>query len=52
MNRRLPAKAENEGASPALISNLIVVNGHAPHKETVLVLRIDDPEFFDCRFQR
>ena len=43
MNRRLPAKAENEGASPALISDLIVVAGHAPHKQTVLVLRIDDP---------
>jgi hypothetical protein len=26
--------------------NLIVVAGHAAHKETVLAFRIDDPEFF------
>ena len=32
-------------------NNLIIVAGHSPHKETVLVLRIDDPEFFDCCFQ-
>jgi hypothetical protein len=30
----------------------IIVAGHSPHKETVLVLRADNPEFFDCRFQR
>jgi hypothetical protein len=37
---------------PALIRNLIFVAEHAPHKQTVLVLRIDDPEFFHCCFQR
>jgi hypothetical protein len=33
-------------------ANLIVLTGHAPHKETVLVFRIDDPKFLDCYFQR
>ena len=33
-------------------NNLIVVAGHSPYKKTTLVLRIDDPEFFDCCFQR
>ena len=37
---------------PGGVSNLIIVAGHAPHKHTALVLRIDDPEFFDCCFQR
>lgn len=32
--------------------HLIFVAGHAPHKETALMLRIDDPKFFDCCFQR
>jgi hypothetical protein len=27
-------------------ANLIVVAGHAAHKETVLAFRIDDPEFY------
>jgi hypothetical protein len=31
---------------------LIFVAGHAPHKETALMLRIDDLKFFDCCFQR
>jgi hypothetical protein len=30
----------------------MVVAGHASHKQTLLVHRIDDPEFFDCCFQR
>ena len=34
------------------LSNLIIVTGHSPHKETAPMLGIDDPEFFDCCFQR
>jgi hypothetical protein len=33
-------------------NNLIVIVGHSPHEEPLLVLRIDDPEFSDCCFQR
>ena len=32
------------------LKNLIIVAGHSPHKETVLVLRIDDPEFLIAAF--
>ena len=39
-------------SAPRKRACLIIVAGHAPHKHTVLVLRIDDPEFSDCRFQR
>jgi hypothetical protein len=28
------------------------ISAIAAHKQTVLVLSIDDPEFFDCCFQR
>src|SRR6516165_1306309 len=28
------------------------VAGRPPHKETVLMLGVNDPEFFDCCFQR
>jgi hypothetical protein len=30
---------------------LIIVARHSPHKETVLVLGIDDPEFFVAVFK-
>ena len=47
---------EGEGAKQVAVmwgsDDLIVVAGHSPHKETVLMLGVDDPEFFDCRFQR
>jgi hypothetical protein len=33
-------------------SHLIIVAGHSPYEERLLILRIDDPKFFDCRFQR
>ena len=36
----------------AMRVELVIVSGRAPHKESVLVLRVDNPEFFDCRFQR
>jgi hypothetical protein len=35
-----------------LPAHLIIVAGHSPHEELLLVLRIDDPEFLDCYFQR
>jgi hypothetical protein len=31
---------------------LIIVAGRSPYEEPLLVVRIDDPKFFDCRFQR
>ena len=36
----------------AVSANLIIVAGHSPYEERLLILRIDDPKFFDCRFQR
>ena len=35
-----------------LPAHLIIVAGHSPHEEPLLVLRIDDPEFLDFYFQR
>jgi len=34
------------------VGNLFIVAGHSPYEERLLILRIDDPKFFDCRFQR
>jgi len=36
----------------SLCRHLIIIAGHSPDEEPLLVLRIDDPEFFDCCFQR
>ena len=36
----------------AMRVELVIASGHVPHKETALMLRTDDPEFFDCCFQR
>ena len=38
--------------TPRGVGNLFIVAGHSPYEERLLMLRIDDPEFFDCRFQR
>jgi hypothetical protein len=37
---------------PVVGGNLFIVAGHSPYEERLLILRIDDPKFFDCRFQR
>ena len=46
----LPGAKRGPPKSPVQ-SHLTIVAGHSPYEEPLLVLRIDDPEFFDCRFQ-
>ena len=45
-----PVQREGPPKSPVQ-SHLTIVAGHSPYEEPLLVLRIDDPEFFDCCFQ-
>src|SRR6516164_8270988 len=49
-SNRVPARRARK--TLPWVSNLVIVSGHAPHKEMALMLRTDDPEFFDCCFQR
>jgi hypothetical protein len=46
------AAAVRNSRSDVGSDDLIIVAGHSPHKQAALVPRIDDPEFFDCCFQR
>jgi hypothetical protein len=39
-------------STPRGFGNLIIVAGHSPYEEPLLVAGIDDPKFFDCCFQR
>jgi hypothetical protein len=44
-------RAQRRTVAQPVVMILVTVLWHSPHKESVLVLRIDDPEFFDCCFQ-
>jgi hypothetical protein len=38
-------------STPHGVGSLIIVAGHTPYEERLLILKIDDAKFFDCRFQ-